>query len=118
MNVFFRRIMTAAICGAAGLGVQAAGPETTAPSVRVEKVTELSQTEPKTYVGTVAASPDQNLQRPERDVGNSAPQLLDRLHDPRIIRRSLHRYSDHHHCKNHRSDNTLSESHGSSSFEL
>ena len=56
MNVFFRRIMTAAICGAAGLGVQAAGPEATAPSVRVEKVTELSQTEPKTYVGTVAAS--------------------------------------------------------------
>lgn len=49
-------MMTAAICGAAGLGVQAAGPEATAPSVRVEKVSELSQTEPKTYVGTVAAS--------------------------------------------------------------
>ncbi len=56
MNAFFQKIMMAAVCGAALLELQAAGAGAAVPSVRAEKVTELSRTEPKTYVGTVAAS--------------------------------------------------------------
>ena len=56
MNLLLQRTVAAALCGAAMLELQAAGTAPSAPSVRVEKVTELTQTESKTYVGTVAAS--------------------------------------------------------------
>ncbi len=54
MNTLFQKLSTGILCGTAAFGVCAASA--TIPSVRVEKVSEVSKTESKIYVGTVSAS--------------------------------------------------------------
>ncbi len=54
MNTFFQKLSMMILCGTAAGGIYAASA--TIPSVRVEKVTEVSKTESKVYVGTVNAS--------------------------------------------------------------
>lgn len=54
MNRILSKILTG-VCGAALL-VPCFGADSVLPSVRVEKVSETDSTEPKVYVGTVAAS--------------------------------------------------------------
>ncbi len=54
MNTFFQKLSMMILCGTAAAGIYAASA--TIPSVRVEKVTEVSKTESKVYVGTVNAS--------------------------------------------------------------
>ena len=54
MNTLFQKLSMTILCGTAALGACAA--TAAIPSVRVEKVTEVSKTESKIYVGTVSAS--------------------------------------------------------------
>ena len=52
MKALAEKMMIAMVCGAAAFEVCAAS----VPAVRVEKSTDISHSEAKTYVGTVAAS--------------------------------------------------------------
>lgn len=52
----FGTIMMAMLLSAGAIRLAAAAPESQAPSVRVEEVSMLDRSEPKTYVGTIGAS--------------------------------------------------------------
>ena len=52
----FGTIMMAALLSMGAIRLAAAAPESQAPSVRVEEVSTLDRSEPKTYVGTIGAS--------------------------------------------------------------
>ena len=65
MNLSVRKALTGILFGAALLPasgtLSAAAPQAQAPSVRVEEVTMIDRSEPKTYVGTVAAADTVNI---------------------------------------------------------
>ncbi len=65
MNLSVRKALTGILFGAALLPasgtLSAAAPQEQAPSVRVEEVTMIDRSEPKTYVGTVAAADTVNI---------------------------------------------------------